>query len=151
LLSVSATGPVRAGVYFPADPTPWPLPTSPKHFELLLGERQNVGSSDPQAIEKSSPLRKRVEAMIKQLEPKRRSGLTLEETLNLSACYLLQPRKTDRQQDSRLPEAIVILEKANRDPRYMRDPRHFMILANLATAYHLTDEYERALGHQISL
>ena len=37
-------GPARAGVYFPADPTPWPLPANPKHFELLLGERQNVAS-----------------------------------------------------------------------------------------------------------
>src|SRR5436309_10880197 len=88
LLGVVTVRPVRAGLYLPAEPTPWPLPTKPEHFELILGERQNVGSWDPQI--KKMPLRSRIEEMIKQLEPKRRSvpGLTLEESLNLSACYL---------------------------------------------------------------
>ena len=38
LLGVSVAGPARAGVYFPAEPTPWPLPTNPKHFFWAPGQ-----------------------------------------------------------------------------------------------------------------
>ncbi|HKB39786.1 MAG TPA: hypothetical protein VKD72_25340 [Gemmataceae bacterium] len=143
LLGVSAASPARAGVYFPAEPTPWPLPTNPKHFQLLLGERQNVASLDPQV--KKSPLRLRVEKMIKELEAKRQSGkLTVEESLNLSGCYLLQPRT--EQQRSRLPDAVKVLEEAKR-----QEPNNFMIQANLAAAYQQMDNYDLAPRLQYSV
>lgn len=139
LLSVLTARPVRAGLYFPAEPTPWPLPTNPQYFELILGERQNVGSRDAQV--RKLPLRIRIEEMIKQLELKRRSvpGLTLEESLNLSACYLLQP--IDEGGRSRVSDAIMVLDKVRAQ---RQDPRHFMVLANLATAYEAMGESMQA-------
>src|SRR6266542_2682271 len=137
LLSVSVASPARAGVYFPAEPTPWPVPTNPRHFEDVLGERKNVVA--PTA--KPMPLRKHIEKLVDELTPKRRRGnLTVEETINLSACYILQQKPND---------AIEVLEKA----KALEDRRkpNFMVRANLATAYHALGEYTRALALQQEL
>ena len=84
LLGVSVASPARAGVYFPADPTPWPLPTNPRHFQDVLGERKNVVATN--ADVKPMPLRKHVEKLVEDLAPKsRRGNLTVEESINLGA------------------------------------------------------------------
>src|SRR5437899_6566369 len=92
LLGVSVASPARAGVYFPADPTPWPLPTNPRHFEDVLGERKNVVATNA----KPMPLRKHVEKLVEDLAPKRRRGnLTGEESISLGACYILLQKPND--------------------------------------------------------
>lgn len=137
LLGVSAASPARAGVYFPAEPTPWPLPTNPRHFEDVLGERKNVAA--PNAA--SMPLRKHVEKLVEELAPKRRRGnLTVEESINLSACYILQQKAND---------AVEVLENAK--SREDRQKPNFMLRANLATAYHALGEFSRALALQQEL
>src|SRR2546423_8307072 len=94
LLGLSLTGEVKAGLYFPAEPTPWPLPTNPRHFQDVLGERKNVAVKNEQA--KAGPLRERVEELVKKLDPERRSlTLTVEESINLGACYILLQNPND--------------------------------------------------------
>jgi thioredoxin-like negative regulator of GroEL len=131
LLGVSAASPVRAGVYFPADPTPWPLPTNPRHFEDVLGERKSVATTNQFAKDKPSLLRKHVEDIVNKLAPKRRQGkLTVEESINLGASYILLQKPND---------AIEVLENAKAQYR-----GNFMVLANLAAAYHALNEFTRA-------
>src|SRR5262249_36904477 len=134
LLGVWAASPGRAGVYFPADPTPWPLPANPRHFQDVLGERKNVVAMGAKAM----PLRNHIEKLVENLAPKRRRGnLTIEESINLGACYILQQKPND---------AIEVLENAK-----MRDRRNFMVLANLASAYYALPEFTRARDLQEEL
>jgi hypothetical protein len=138
LLGLWAVSPARAGVYFPADPTPWPLPTIPRHFQDVLGERKNVRVPKDQA--KPGPLHERVEELVKRLESKG-PNLTVEERINLSACYILLQKPGD---------AIKLLENPRAHEEQRKNP-NFMVQANLATAYHAIGEYTRALELQLDL
>jgi hypothetical protein len=150
LLGLSlACCPARAGLYLPAKlytsqgreapklgkgevfvGGPWPLaPTPERYYRFQLQDSRNVGSKEPGAVE--GPLRVRVRNLVKELEGKG-SSLTLEETITLGGCYLLQdPTKVDR--------AVTLLVKAAETER-----GNFLVLANLASAYLLKRDYDPA-------
>jgi len=105
---------------------------NPRHFQDVLGERKNVVATGAKAM----PLRERIEELVKRLAPKGRT-LTVQESINLSACYLLLQKPND---------AIVVLENVKGQER-----GNFMVLANQATAYHALGEFTRALDFQQQL
>ncbi len=134
LLCVTAVCPAgRAGLYLPAEPLPWPLPTNPREYLLDLQERQNVGSTDPQV--KPGPLSTRVKKMVEALQDKKRSGsLTTEDVLNLGGGFILLGKHN---------EAIELM-----DPVARKEPKNFRLAGNLAIAYQGIGEYRRAYEYQ---
>ncbi len=119
----TAAGPARAGVYNTAEP--WPQPRPFKQFaQELAGYRAAAVSKDP------GSLGEHYERRAKELEADDARGmLSLEDRINLGAYYIRLGKYT---------EAIAVLEKA-------QGSRHFMLRANLATAYELAGVPDRAL------
>jgi hypothetical protein len=121
--------PVRAGVYVtverpglpPANQTKLPL-------SLLRGTRTAKGAPPAQ----SGTPRWFYEHLAAALEAQEKEGtLSTLDRVNLGGCYLYMARYQD---------AIRVLEAGDR--------KHFLILANLAAAYHGIDQYDRAVAYQ---
>jgi hypothetical protein len=138
----------RAGVYFttgtftaefsrPDDPDaqePWPLASasfSQFHQDLAAYRAAAVEPKD----QKPSPIHLRYKRRVQELEGKESRGiLSVDGRINLGAYYirLQQPQK-----------AIRLLEPV------ARQSRHFMLLANLATAYEMAGGMnERAIDYR---
>ncbi|HMF12717.1 MAG TPA: tetratricopeptide repeat protein, partial [Gemmataceae bacterium] len=123
--------PARAGLYSTREHLLHYVFGPPADFK---NELDNLQSIVAKVTEKSpgSP-RRQVLAQVETLEQKRRDGnLIYEDRINLSACYvrLQQPETIDK--------AIRLLEEL---PRGERD---FVALSNLATAYQLAGNLQRA-------
>jgi len=116
-----AVPPARAGLYFPGKAAPWPLPTYSDQFLRLL----NTVRDRAAALENAE-----------RLENQRKKGaLSINESIALGGYYILARDKTDR--------ALAVLTEA-----LPREPKNFMLLANLANAYQLMREYPRAADYQ---
>jgi tetratricopeptide (TPR) repeat protein len=120
----------RAGVYFASnDPRPWPVPASYAQFNSVLRELQSAVNPDA-----TTATARRIRQEIARLEARAgEARLTVDDRVDLSACYLLTA-KYDR--------ALEVLTPAERAA-----PRHFLVLANLATVYHGLGLYERAVAY----
>jgi tetratricopeptide (TPR) repeat protein len=119
-------GPVRAGLYHPAEPPVGPT-NNPQLFLSLLSDFK--GLRQPQ-----NPLRKHYLARAAELETKESRGdLTVEDRLNLSAYYirLEQPEK-----------AVGVL-----GPVANAAQGNFMVLSNLATAHELAGRLDLAVRY----
>jgi tetratricopeptide (TPR) repeat protein len=123
----------RAGLYNTAEqvvePSPGPNGVKAIPFRLFqqtLTDLQNIAIDKP-----DNPIRERYVSRRDALQAKERQGaLTVEERVNLGA-YLIRLRQYD--------EAIQVLRTAS-----AQDPRNFMVLANLGTAYQLRGELPSA-------
>lgn len=136
LLSLLAVTPVRAGLYLPAEPDPWPLPSNPAQFRQIHGELLSVSSVDANVRKRDFPTH--VREQIAKLERQLRAGkLSVEDSINLSGYYLLQAQR------EALDKAINLLT-----PVLQREPKNFMVLANLANAYQGIGESGRAAEFQ---
>jgi hypothetical protein len=143
LVLALASHPARAGLYLPAklytsqgrEPPrlgkgevfvggPWPLASRPApYYYTQLRPLQNVGATDRSAAK--GDLSYRVEKLVAYLEQKG-SGLSVEESITLGGCYLLQGEK------EKIGRAVVLLGKAAGEAR-----GNFLVLANLAKAYEM--------------
>ncbi len=124
-----ACGPARAGVYHSGPQVPLP----PLHqLRLAVGQVRAVRTvrGSPPAVPGS--LRDKYERRARELEAQDREGwLPTLDRVDLGACYLRMGRE---------PEAVRVLEAGDR--------KHFMVLANLATAYHAIGQLDRAIAYQ---
>lgn len=121
-----AVSPLLAGLYHPAEPAIWPMPGSFSELKENRDKFRRIMVDPPLP----DSLRPEYLAKAEKLEAKEREGdFTVEDGINLSAYYIRLGR----------PEAAIrILEKVP------RKDQNFMVLANLATAYQLTDNLSRA-------
>jgi tetratricopeptide (TPR) repeat protein len=123
----------RAGLYIPAESTVWPLPTKTGEYLFQLRELLSLVSVEKRVQEREFP--KRVLEQIKKLEARRSDGkLSVEDSINLGGYYILQKKYNN---------AIDVLT-----PAWEREPKNFMVLANLANAYEGSKEYRRAAAFQ---
>jgi hypothetical protein len=127
--------PARAGVYLPPEQGPFPMPTSFRGFTSLLDQRKRflpaITSQEPQ-------LKKEVDELLAPLEEKRKAKtLSVEEGIRLGGYYILR-----NQYDA----AIKLLSEV-----HQREPKNFMAIANLATAYFGGGLPDRAVRYQEQL
>jgi hypothetical protein len=124
--------PVRAGVYILNDPHPQlPFQVPPEQVRSVVGQLRTV-ALPPKAQPDPGDYRPWYAQQVDALERELKNGtLSMEERANLGGCYIRlgQPGK-----------AINLLSAGDRD--------HFLIRANLASAYFLSGEPERAVIHQ---
>jgi hypothetical protein len=123
--------PARAGVYFASDP---PLsPDSAPWVKFVLGELRAVPVQPPDGSQPDpGSLRYRYLERLSVLEASERDGsLSNLDRIDLGACYI---------RFRRFGDAIGVLEAG--------DKTHFLILANLATAFYEMGEMDRALAYQ---
>lgn len=121
----TAASSARAGVYNTAEPWPQPRPF-PQFQQELAAYRAAAAIKDPPEGSLGAHYRSRV----KELEADEARGmLTLDGRINLGAYYI---------RIGEYNKAIATLEKA-------QGRRHFMLRANLATAYELAGIPDRAL------
>src|SRR5262245_54386682 len=86
-----ACPPAHAGLYIPAKPAPWPLPTNPNEYLRELRELQSLVSTEPSVLKQDFPKRARED--VAELEGRRRAGkLSVEDGLNLGGYYILQAK-----------------------------------------------------------
>lgn len=136
LCLLAAASSARAGLYIPAEPAPWPLPARPAEFRQKHGEYLSVSSSEPSVRERDFP--KRVREQIARLEKGHSEGkLSVDDAINLSGYYLLQSNR------GAYDKAISVLT-----PVLQKQPKNFMVLANLANAYQGIGEFRRAADLQ---
>jgi hypothetical protein len=122
VLCLLVTAPTaRAGLYLPGTTAPWPLPATPDGFLRLL----NSVRDRPAALDNARKLEDKL----------KKEGLSVNDTIALGGYYILARDQADK--------AIEVLTEALR-----REPKNFMLLANLANAYQLRKEYRRAAGFQ---
>lgn len=120
-------GLVRAGVYCPAEPLPWPLPSNLTHFKDLLGDLRAVAV----VVKDERSPHQRYLKRVADLEAKGRSvELTVEDRVNLSAYCI---RLTQYEKARQVLEAIP------------PDQRNFMVWSNLATAKQHLGQLDRAI------
>jgi tetratricopeptide (TPR) repeat protein len=121
--------PARAGVYNSAERTalpPW------DKLKFWVGELRGVRTLPGARPAPPGSERHRVETQARVLEAREKAGaLSTTERADLGACYLRMGRFHD---------AIRVLEAGDR--------KHFLILANLATAYYSIDQLDRAMAYQ---
>jgi tetratricopeptide (TPR) repeat protein len=119
-------GPLVAGLYNTAEPSVGPT-ASFGQFRGALNDLRSIAVEQPEG-----PLRRHYLARVAELEAKERGvGLTVDERVNLSA-YLIRLMRP--------PRAIEVLT-----PVATPDRGNFLVFANLATAYQLTDQWDRAV------
>src|SRR5437773_12563873 len=126
---LSLSGVARAGVYATGEMLLRFNPQTVRDFRLNYGELRAIPSDDPAVLK--SPLRERTMKELARLEAKEKDGaLTPDDRINLSACYLHR-RRFDR--------AVNVLT-----PALDQEQPDFMVLCNLAVAYHGLERYDRA-------
>src|SRR5438105_4969072 len=122
----------RAGLYLPIEKDYQRLPANSREFRFFLDERQGLipafkiyednKKKPPQEQVPISSYATQVFKTIKALEDKRKGGqLTIDEAVSLGGYYLLL---------NRADEALPLMEET-----YKREPKNFMVLANLVQAY----------------
>lgn len=127
--------PVRAGVYNTHEP--FFLPSSPADIQRWIFDLREVAIEGDPRLRQERPaiagsLRDWYRQEARSLEARGREGsLDTIDRVNLSACYL---------RTRRFDEAIGILKHA--------DPKQFLVLANLASAYEGIGELNLARLHQ---
>jgi hypothetical protein len=138
LLAILLGGrPVHAGPYNPAEPDEWILArtlSGPLAFSQFWGLRNELRFLGLDTAPTDN-IRRRRHVLVVDLMP--RGGparLSAANRLTLSA-YLIRRK--------RLPEAIELLL-----PHVRRDPEDFLATANLAAAYHLSNEPRQAREYQ---
>jgi hypothetical protein len=136
----------RAGVYFTPEGPSYLLPV--EKLKLWVGELRGIAvpleKQDPSGPVRASDLRKAAAQALRgslrarylgeaaRLKEKQEAGgLSTVDRVDLGACYLRMGRPN---------EAIEVLEAGDRT--------HFLILANLASAYHAINEFDRAISYQ---
>jgi hypothetical protein len=120
------TSSLWAGLYNTAEPPMEPT-VSFGQFRNVLNDLRSIAVEQPEGS-----LRKHSLTRVAELEAKSRAvGLTVEDCVNLSA-YLIRLL--------RYQKAIEVLT-----PVATRERGNFMVFANLATAYQLTDQGDRAV------
>jgi tetratricopeptide (TPR) repeat protein len=134
ILAVLAVGlgaalPARAGVYVPAERPTLP-PANQVKLPLGLLRAARVAPGAPPA--KPGTPRWFYEHLAAALEAQEKAGeLSTLDRVNLGGCYVRMGRYQD---------AIRVLEAGDR--------KHFLVLANLASAYHAIDQLDRAVSYQ---
>ena len=126
---LGAGGPARAGVYHSGPQVPLP---PPGQLRLAVGQLRAIRAlrGGPPALPGS--LREKYERRAAELEAHERDGwLSTLDRVDLGACYIRMGRDQD---------AIRVLEAGDR--------RHFLVLANLATAYLGINQLDRAIAYQ---
>jgi hypothetical protein len=138
-------------LYLPIEKDYAHLPANPREYRFLLDDRQGLASAyklykenqkkPPAEQEKDlkiSSYAVQVIDTIGTLEKKQKTGsLTLDEAVSLGGYCILVGMPE---------EARVVLEAA-----YKRDPKNFMVLANLAMAYLAGKQLDRAEASQSEL
>ncbi len=126
-----AAAPARAGVYNTAEQETWPLSVENfSAFQFRLGDLRGIASDD--ARNKSDTRVRYLERSAALAARERAGEATLKDRIDLSA-YLIRLNKAT--------EAIRVLAP-------VQEERNFMVKANLATAYQLTDLPDRAVFYQ---
>lgn len=125
-LGLVHTGSLWAGLYNTAEPPVGPA-AGFGQFREILNDLRSIAVEQPEG-----PMRRHYLACVAELEAKSRSvGLTVDDRVNLSA-YLIRLL--------RYHKAVEILT-----PVATREHGNFMVFANLATAYQLTEQWDRAV------
>jgi hypothetical protein len=123
--------PARAGVYNTGEQLGWPTPPLDK-WRLLIGQLRAVRTAAGALPASPGSLRWRFERRAAELEAREKEGaLSTLDRVDLGACYIRMGRYQD---------AIRVLEAGDR--------KHFLVLANLASAYHSIDQLDRAIAYQ---
>jgi hypothetical protein len=123
----TVAGPARAGVYCTTEP--WPQPRPFNQFQQEWAAYRAAAAMDKKQPVPDS-LGEHYVRRIEELEAEDARGmLTLEDRINLGAYHIRRGQYN---------EAVAVLEKA-------QSSRHFMLRANLATAYELAGVPDRAL------
>ncbi len=134
----------RAGVYFTSPRDPFPMPTSQETVKSLIADLTMLVDVIAKQVNKTTPLRQKLlERVEKELEPKLNNGeLSLTDRINLAAGYIRL---------GRYAKAIPILNAALLDgPQQVKDdaPERFLLLANLAVAFHGINDLRGAIRTQ---
>lgn len=137
LILTTASG--QAGVYSTDEPLPFPgasFAVFQRSLDLYLSVAPVPGFPD-------SPQRQYYLSRVKELEAKG-DRLTTDDRVNLSAYYIRlgEVAATAESASHFFGEAIKVLEPVND-----RQQPHFMVLANLGTAHHLTGQLDRAAAY----
>lgn len=123
---LGAAGPARAGVYHTGQQIGLPALAQ---LRLAVGQLRAIR---PVPGVPPNPLRTQFERRAAELEAQERAGwLSTLDRVDLGACYIRMGRDQD---------AIRVLEAGDR--------KHFLVLANLATAYHGIGQLDRAIAYQ---
>jgi hypothetical protein len=115
LVLLAGVSSLRAGVYFPADPRPWPLPRSADDYYSQLLDLQTADTRV-----KGTPLILGAKVLAEKERLETVGNLSLEDRINLGGCYALIAH---RKAESMLSSALA------------RAPNNFMVTASLATVY----------------
>lgn len=143
---LAGAAPARAGVYNSLETELWPHAdsgqnrpdqfTSFERFLMLLGQLRGLPVDRPQDGRISRPV---FLERVRELEDKGRRGtLTVDDRIDLGACYI----RLSTPDAPRYEAAIRVLEAAASG----KSP-NFLALSNLATAYHLSGQPERAIHY----
>jgi tetratricopeptide (TPR) repeat protein len=140
---VAACPAAQAGLYLSTAPPTWPLtgppPSNPGRFLQVLGELQSLASTEASVKEMAFP--REIQGKVEELERRRRdSSLSVEDSITLGGYYLLQGKHD---------KAVEVLR-----PAHEKEPKNFMVLANLANAFRGIGEGTRdsaALNRAIGL
>lgn len=133
----------RAGIYLPPKYGPFPPSADPRYFKLRLDDRRALLATKRKKPTKEerekSPVLNETWEDIEALEKKRAANtLTVEEGIRLGGYYLLAKDHAG--------EALEVLKEVQQ-----REPNHFMLLGNLATAYFLLGVPDRAVLTQMQM
>jgi tetratricopeptide (TPR) repeat protein len=124
-MSLACAASAHAGLFTSAEPFAGTLSPDFRKFREAFLTRLTIGLRDAKGeLVNNSALNQRYVSIEKQLAGRVPAKLTVGERLNLGAA-LLRLRKAE--------EAIEVMK-----PAELQDRGNFLILANLATAYHLT-------------
>lgn len=126
-ICLAAADPLQAGVYSLAETAPWPLPVNNfRQFRFDLGDRRSIaGSQEGEGM----PRQRYLDRVAKLTAKEKAGGLTRDDRIDLSACYLYLMKPEDA---ARVLEAVP------------QDQRNFMVLCNLATAHQQAGRLDRA-------
>ena len=162
-LGVLAAAPLRAGVYNTAEP--WPVPAEFQIYRQQLGALRGVAADLPNrltvvALILTAEVSPPSPARPLRLLPFLQAGLPYLQRESLGLSYL---RKVSRLEDRQQRGDLALEDRINLGAYYIRlmeygkaiqilEPAaampHFMLLANLATAYELQGIPERAISYR---
>jgi hypothetical protein len=129
----ATAGPLRAGVYRTDEQV------NPEVFKNVKAFKDALDGLRVLAIERNDPTSRRARLLAQAAELEAKGELTVNDRINLSALYI----RLSNPQTPRLEDAIRVL-----GPALESDPANFMVLANLATAYFLSGQLDRAIHYQ---
>jgi tetratricopeptide (TPR) repeat protein len=137
--NLAVAAPARAGLYNSREMNRFfPVPATFSRFQDLWSDLRGL-ARDEKDVKNDWILN--YHSRFRELQNADQSGdLSVDDRIELSACYLRIPNKDG---SFRANDAIRVLE-----PAQAKEPRNFMVLANLAVAHQLAGNLERAISYE---